>query len=120
MSGYKGLEVWQKSLLIAKYVYLDTDTFPKHQLYGLTQQMQRAAVSISSNIAEGHNRNSTKEYIHFLWVALGSAGELETQYYIAIETGFLHQKDADRVLMLLGEVTRMLRGVIKSLQKQFA
>lgn len=120
MSGYRGLKVWQDSVALAKQVYLDTESFPKTQLYSLTQQMQRAAVSIASNIAEGHNRNSTKEYIHFLGIALGSAGELETQYFIAADIGFIEHPRASERLELISEIARMLRAVIKTLQKQIA
>lgn len=83
--GYKDLAVWQKSINFTVEIYKLTQTFPKEELYGLTSQIRRAAVSIPSNIAEGNERNSHKEFNQFLHIALGSAAELDTQLLIAKE-----------------------------------
>ena len=72
------MKVWQLSIDIAEQVYYLTQSFPKQEIYGLTSQLQRAAVSIPSNLAEGHTRDPTKEFLHFLSIALGSLAELET------------------------------------------
>src|SRR6187401_1440650 len=81
--NYRELKVWQHSIELSASIYQLTSGFPKEELYGLTSQMRRAAVSIPSNIAEGHSRESTKEYLHHLSFALGSLAELETQLVIA-------------------------------------
>lgn len=117
MRGYKDLVVWQKSVWVAKQVYLDTEHFPKSQMFSLAQQMQRAAVSISSNIAEGHNRNSTKEFIYFLGVALGSLGELETQYTIAESLSFVEPARTTEMLNVLSEIGMMIRALTRKLKE---
>jgi four helix bundle protein len=83
IKSYKELDVWKKGIEIVDMVYTMTGTFPKEERYGLTTQMQRAAVSIASNIAEGFARQHTKEYQQFCYIALGSCAELETQLIIA-------------------------------------
>ena len=83
LESYKQLIVWQKSIDLAQEVYILTEHFPKNELYGLTSQMRRSAVSIASNIAEGSRRKDIPEYLHFLRIADGSSAELETQITIA-------------------------------------
>ena len=80
MRPYEKLEAWQKSMLLVKSIYEVSQGFPKEEMFGLTQQMRRAAVSIPSNIAEGSGRSGNKEYAHFISIARGSLAELETQY----------------------------------------
>lgn len=81
---HKNLDVWKKSLELVKLVYNKTNTFPKSEIYGLTNQMRRAATSIPSNIAEGAARNTKKEFVQFLHIAQGSMSELDTHFEIAI------------------------------------
>ena len=100
------LEAWKEAMSLVKMVYTLTQTFPKDELYGLTNQMRRAAVSIPSNIAEGAARSSRKEFAHFLSIARGSLSELETQLLISVDLGFLIAKHdvfdkADRVSRLV-------------------
>jgi len=83
MNTHKDLEVWQKSIELVEMVYKITDNFPQSEIYGLTNQMRRSAVSIPSNISEGAARNSNKEFIQFLYISLGSLSELETQCIIS-------------------------------------
>jgi four helix bundle protein len=83
MRGYQDLKVWQLGVEIALEIYRSTDGFPARELYGLTSQLRRASVSISSNIAEGHTRGATKDLIRFLAIARGSVAELETQLLIS-------------------------------------
>ena len=83
MNSYQDLEVWKKSIDFVEQIYRLVKQLPKEETYALSDQMRRAAVSIPSNIAEGANRKTTKEYIQFLYIALGSAAELETQLIIA-------------------------------------
>ena len=88
---YRELIVWQKAIVLVKEVYRGTSDFPKTEIYALTNQIRRAAISIPSNIAEGQGRNSTREFLHFLSVAQGSLMELETQVTIAERLGYFNQ-----------------------------
>lgn len=90
---HKDLDIWQRGIELVVYVYQATKAFPKDEEYGLKSQMRRAAVSHPSNIAEGAARSSTREYIHFLYIALASLSELETQLFIAEKLGYLKPAD---------------------------
>lgn len=105
---YKELIVWQKSIILVKEIYLLSSHFPKTEVFGLTSQMQRAAVSIPSNIAEGFSRGSGKEFQHFLSISFGSARELETQLIIAKEIKYIDDACSFRVQNLLQEILKML------------
>lgn len=113
--SYKDLIVWQKSVDLCVLVYRVTERFPKSEVYGLTSQIRRACVAISSNIAEGQMRGHKQEYVQFLRIAFGSAGELETQLLIGKRIGFLSEKDFVSLTILLSEVLRMLNRLIKVL-----
>jgi four helix bundle protein len=89
IKSYRDLIVWQKSMTMVTAVYEATRRFPAEELYGLTAQIRRAAVSITSNIAEGYSRNSTADYIRFLRIACGSLYELRTQLEIAVNLGYM-------------------------------
>lgn len=101
---------------LAEQIYHLTRYFPKQELYGLASQIQRAAVSIPSNIAEGHSRDSTKEFLHFLSIALGSLAELETQLILAGRLSYLEKKDLEIILSKTDEIQKMLRGIQRSLK----
>ena len=116
MDTYKDLIVWKKGIELAKSIYLITNSFPKSEQFGLTSQMRRCAVSIPSNIAEGCGRNSDDELIHFLYIALGSSSELETQIIISVELNFLENEKAIECLTLLNEIIRMIAALIKSIK----
>lgn len=88
---HKDLDVWKEAVMLVKKIYELTSVFPKEEIYGLTSQIRRAVVSIPSNIAEGAARNSTKEFIQFLYIALGSCAELDTQLIIAKELGYINE-----------------------------
>ena len=113
ISTHKDLEVWKKSLDFVESVYRLTEQFPKTEMYGLTNQMRRAVVSISSNIAEGAARSTKKEFIQFLYIALGSLSEVETQLIIAQRLRYISNYDEDLIL----QIKRMLIGLIKSLKE---
>jgi len=102
------LIVWQKGMTLAEQVYLITAGYPKSELYSLTDQMRRAAVSIVSNIAEGKGRESKQEYLHFLAISQGSLTELETQILLSIRLRYLSEIDAETPLSLCDEIGRML------------
>ena len=117
IKSHKDLIVYQKAYELALKTYKVTEIFPKAEQYGLVQQMRRASISIPSNIAEGYRRKSRKEYIQFLNIAYGSAGELDTQVSLAHDLGML-QDDAFVVLQsLCEEVSKLLFKIIKSLKQ---
>ncbi|MEK9171612.1 MAG: four helix bundle protein [Patescibacteria group bacterium] len=113
--SHKDLVVWQKGIILCKAIYKSTENFPKSEIYGITSQMRRSAVSIPSNIAEGRSRNTTKDFLHFLSIALGSASELETQIEIARELSFLPEQKYIEIIGLLAEVSKMTMGLMKKL-----
>ena len=105
---YKDLIVWGKSVLLIKSIYMVTKKFPREELYSLTDQIRRAAISIASNIAEGYGRKSHKEYLQFYSIAYGSALEVEAQLIISKELGFIPNTDFDKINPLLTEIIKML------------
>ena len=115
MSNHKDLLVWQKSMEHVVEVYKITRTFPKEEMFGIVSQMCRAAVSIPSNIAEGYGRVYGKETYKFLSTALGSATELETQWIISKDLGFVEVSTAAAMLEKISEIIRMLSALIKTL-----
>ena len=112
MSSYKELIVWQKSIELVTDVYKLTKTFPREELYSLASQMQRASVSIPSNIAEGNDRNSNKEFSQFLRIARGSLAELETQVIISEKTGYANEEQIIPILNNCYEIGRMINGLL--------
>lgn len=116
VSTYKELIVWQRSMELVVAVYELTENFPKPELYGLTSQMRRCAISIPSNIAEGRRRGTKKDYRNFLNIAYGSGAELETQVEIAKRLSFSKDLHYSKVDSLLSETMRMLNKMLSSLQ----
>ena len=110
---HKDLEIWQEGLNLVTKIYEITKDFPKEEIYGLTSQMRRAAISYSSNIAEGAARNSPSEYIRFLYICQGSLSELETQLIIANKLNYI--SDINEII----EITEMLRRKTHNLIKYF-
>ncbi len=115
MQTYQDLIVWQRSIQLVKAVYRLTERFPKAEMFGLTSQMRRAAVSIPANIAEGYARKHRAEYIQFLRISFGSGAELETLIVLTEELEFAKSSDIAEVQRLLGETMRMLNKLISSL-----
>lgn len=116
IKNHKDLNVWQLSMELVTDIYRLTGTFPKEEIYGLTNQMRRAAVSVPSNIAEGAARNSKKEFIQFLHIALGSSAELETQLIIASNLEFV--QEVEPFLKNLTTIKKMLNGLIYHLKNR--
>jgi four helix bundle protein len=114
MATHKDLIVWKKSMNLVLLIYRITRSFPKEESYGLVSQMRRAAVSIPSNIAEGHGRYSDKELLHFLFISLGSIAEMETQLIIAYQLNFIQDPDYTEVINLNDEVRKMLISLIRT------
>jgi four helix bundle protein len=108
MHNYLELKIWQQSRELVKQIYLITESFPKSQMYGLANQMQRAAVSIPSNIAEGAGRNTEKEFIRFLDIANGSSFELETQLLLSVDLEFSEQIQIEPIISNLKGIQKML------------
>ena len=111
MKGHRDLVVWQKAMEFVTDIYRVTRNFPKDELYALTAQIRRAAVSVPSNLAEGHGRNSRKEFRQFIGQARGSLTELETQLEIARNLGYLEPTAASELLAKATEIAKMLNGL---------
>jgi four helix bundle protein len=107
ITSHRELIIWQKALTLAEQVYMIVQYLPRHERYGLCSQMTRAAVSVAANIAEGYYR-STREYLHFLSIARGSLMELETLITITIRIGHLQANQAQLVMDLITELSKML------------
>ena len=118
ISSYRDLKVWQSAIDLAEIVYSITADYPKSEIYGLTSQTRRAAVSIAANIAEGHGREKTAAFIQFLRVSQGSLKELETHLILAERFGFVAANQLAKPLGLCDELGRMTRGLIRSLQER--
>ena len=113
-NGYRDLIVWHRAVELTVSVYKITEEFPQSEIYGLTAQMRRSAVSIPSNIAEGSKRGSRKDFTHFLRIALGSGAELETQVEIAKRLVYAEPSAFAEVEGLLTECMKMLSGMLRS------
>jgi four helix bundle protein len=113
---YKDLIAWQKAMKLVTRVYAITDAFPRRELFGLTSQLRRAAVSVPSNIAEGQARFSHKEFVHFLRNARGSLAEVETQVLIARDLHYIRAGEADQVSADVNEISRILMALTSAIQ----
>src|SRR5437762_13848453 len=114
MFNFEKLEVWQKAIDFADLIYRTTQTFPSEERFGLTNQMRRAAVSISSNIAEGCSRASKSDYARFIEIATGSVFEVVSQAYIAHREGFINQNRFNTIYRAAEEQSKMLSGLRRS------
>ncbi|MBL9094287.1 MAG: four helix bundle protein [Planctomycetaceae bacterium] len=113
--GYQELIAWQKAMDLTEAVYGATTGFPADERFGLTAQMRRAAVSIPSNIAEGHGRSSQRDFARFLEIAIGSVAEIETQLLLAGRLKYLPEERVLELLRAAAEVGRLLNGLLKSM-----
>lgn len=116
MRSYKDLEVWKKSIDFVEDIYKVTGDFPKNEIYGLTSQMTRAAISIPSNIAEGSVRRSSAEFARFIGIARGSAAELETQLIIARRLNYISEPRQQEMNDKIEGISKMLYGLRNSLE----
>ncbi len=117
MNQFKNLKVWQKALDLVLQAYKLTDKFPDKEKFGLTNQINRCAVSIVSNIAEGAGRNGSKEFNNFLGVALGSTCELETQFIIANKLKYISDSELSNITSSLDEIQKMIFGLQKNIKQ---
>ena len=120
VKDFRDLLVWQKSMLLVKEIYVFTTDFPKHEVYGLTGQIRRSAISIPSNIAEGYGRESPKEFARFLRIARGSLSELQTQLYLSDNLDYVQADQFNKLLEASDEIGRMLRGLQNTLDSQLS
>jgi four helix bundle protein len=118
LRDYRELIVWQKAMELVEAAYRLTSCFPKEELYGLTNQIRRAAVSVPSNIAEGQGRRSTRDFLNFLSIATGSLKELETQIMIAERLNYISSESQTAMLTLAAEVGRLAYALANSLRKR--
>lgn len=113
--SYRNQFIWKRAVQLAIHSYKFTQSFPKHELYGLTSQIRRASVSVASNIAEGYGRQSRQEYIKFLYISLGSLRELDTQFIIAKEVDIFDDKNL--FIPIMNEVDEMQSILVATLNK---
>jgi len=115
IKNFQDLRIWQIGIEVVKDIYILTKKFPKEELYGLTSQMKRSAISIPSNIAEGFRRYHNKEYRQFLYIALGSCAELETQIIIANELDYINETNKTELIEKIKYICRMTVKLINKL-----
>ena len=118
IKDFRDLDVWKKGIEIVKDVYGIVKKFPKQEFYGLASQVQKSAISIPSNIAEGFNRFHNKEYKQFLYIASGSCAELETQIEIASELKYMNNENKEDILEKINHESRMLTNLIKKVDSR--
>lgn len=118
VTNFRDLIVWQKAMDLVVAVYELTAKFPKEEIFGLTFQLRKAAVSVPSNIAEGQARWSTKEFLHHLSIAHGSTAEVETQTLVSVRLKYVEQSEADDVLRRANEVNKLINGLANSLENR--
>lgn len=114
---FRDLFVWQKSIAFVKEIYRITTKYPKSELFGLTSQIQRAAISMPANIAEGCGHNSNKEFSRFIDIAIGSAFELETLLQISFELNYIEELEYNTLMKDLYEIQKMMYGLQQTLNK---
>ena len=117
---YQDLTAWQKAFDLCADIYQATKRFPRSEVYGLAGQMQRAAVSIASNIAEGSGRRTTADFLRSLYIAYGSTCEVQTQALLATKLCYLRDPEADRLLQSIGDTERLTKALIRALERKLS
>jgi len=118
VQDYRKLQIWQRSHQVTLTVYRLTSAFPAEEKFGLVSQMRRSAASIPTNIAEGSGRGSNADFVRFLYIAMGSAAELDYQLLLSNELGFMAEKDYNAISSELGEIQRMINAFIRRLKSK--
>lgn len=118
MNSYRELKVYQKSLKLVAKVYRLTASLPDEEKYGLVSQFNRASVSVVANIAEGYDRKTTKEFIHFLYIAKGSCAELKALLDVLLEIQLMNINEYEEFFNFVDDISKMLHGLISSLNKR--
>jgi len=116
VKSYKDLIVWQKAMILVKAIYTITKKYPKEEIYGLTSQVRRSAVSVACNIAEGQARNSTGEFKQFIGVSKGSLAETETLILLSHDLNLISTKELEEITKVIDEVGKLLNGLLNSLK----
>ena len=116
--SYRDLEVWQRSMKLAKRIYQVTQGFPADERFGLTNQLRRASVSVPSNLAEGHARFGAGEFARFISIAMGSVAEIETQLLLSADLAYLRTETSQELLGEFETIGKMLRGLAKSIARR--
>jgi four helix bundle protein len=116
-NSFEEINSWQKARTLNKKIYLITESNEFKRDFDLARQIRRASVSVSSNIAEGFERNTDREFIHFLYIAKGSAAEVRSQLYLALDLNYITQELFNELLIEIAEISKMLSGFIKYLNK---
>ena len=116
MQNFKTLEVWKKAHLLVKAIYLNSANFPSHELFGITSQLKRAAVSIPTNIAEGSGKGSNPDFARFLQISFGSCCEVEYLLLLCFELSYLDETDYNELNFINEEVKKMLAGLLKKIR----
>jgi four helix bundle protein len=117
-SGYRQLIVWNKAFELVPEIYRITRSFPREERFGLVDQLRRASVSVAANIAEGHGRNGSKEFVHFLGISRGSLAEVDTLIALAGRLELLENKTQETLLQRIKEIRKLLHGLSKKLQSR--
>lgn len=120
MRNYKNIKADQLANALVLAIYEITKKFPREELYGLTSQLRRAAVSIPTNIAEGASRQYEKDYVHFLYIARGSSAEVEYLTGLAYQLGYMREQDCHRLCEAVGEVAKTLAGLIRVIKDSYS
>lgn len=115
--SYRDLDAWRRAMTLAVEIYRLSERFPRHELFGLTHQLRRAAISVASNIAEGHGRRARQAFINHLNISLGSLAELETQLTLAIQLGFIVPADANDCIRYARETGQLVMALVRALEK---
>ncbi|MBW8908118.1 four helix bundle protein [Mesorhizobium sp. RCC_202] len=120
IESYRDLVVWQSAMVLAEDCYRVTKVFPRDEIYGMTSQMRRSAVSIAANIAEGYGRENRGSFVQFLRIAQGSLKELETHILLACRVGMLERNNETELLLRCEEIGKMMRSLIRTVQAKQA
>ncbi|MEA5140040.1 four helix bundle protein [Arcicella rigui] len=116
--SFKDLKIWQKSMILINQIYTLSKDFPANEKFGLTSQINRASVSVASNIAEGWGRESKKSFVQFLKISRGSLFELDTLLIVAVNQNYLKDSDYDQLLIQINEIGKMINSLIFSIEKK--
>ena len=119
VKDFRDLFVWQRSMELVEMVYRVTENFPSKEMFGLTNQLLRAAVSIPSNVAEGQGRNTTTDFLRFLSISRGSLQEVQTQFELARRLGYISDTTAEELVLLSDEVAKLINGLCRSLHSSY-
>lgn len=120
IKSYRELKVWSLAMELVENIYSHTTSFPHEEKFGLSSQLRRAAVSVPSNIAEGHSKQSSKEYLRHISIAMGSLAELETQVELSKRLNYVNAESLNELISCMDEIGKMLRGIQKTMKAKLS